>query len=47
MIWDKERVAEFAGAERVVEYRIDEVVEIAGASPLRGELVEYSPFLPD
>lgn len=47
VIWDRERVAEFAGAERVVECRIDEVVEIVGASPLRGELVEYSPFLPD
>jgi len=47
VIWDKERVAAFAGAERVVEYSIDEVIELVGASPRRGQLVEYSPFLPD
>ncbi len=45
ILWDEQRVAAFAGAERVVEFAVDEVIEITGASPLRGALVEYSPFL--
>lgn len=44
--WDQEKVATFAGAERVVEYDIDEVIEMEGANPLLGQLVEYSPKLP-
>lgn len=44
--WDAARAAEFAGAERVVEFRIEQTLAIAGASPLRWRLVEYSPFNP-
>jgi predicted pyridoxine 5'-phosphate oxidase superfamily flavin-nucleotide-binding protein len=43
IIWDAERVAEFAGAERLVEVTITEVVEIADAHPFRSHTVEYSP----
>jgi uncharacterized protein len=43
VIWDHERVAKFAGAERIVEVTIDRVVEIAGAIPWRWKLVAYSP----
>ncbi|MGH7164938.1 MAG: pyridoxamine 5'-phosphate oxidase family protein [Nitrospiraceae bacterium] len=46
IIWDKARVVEFAGAERLVEFRIEQIIEIAGASPLRWRLVERSPFNP-
>jgi uncharacterized protein len=46
IIWDQQRVAEFAGAERLVEVRVAEVVEIADAHPFRSHTVEYSPFNP-
>jgi hypothetical protein len=46
IIWDEGRAAEFAGAERVVEFDVEEVVETHGALPLRWRLEEYSPFNP-
>jgi uncharacterized protein len=46
IIWDAERVAGFAGAERLVEVTVAEVVEIADAHPFRSHTVEYSPFNP-
>lgn len=46
VIWDNDQVRAFAGAERLVEFHIEQVVEIIGASPLRWRLVEYSPFNP-
>lgn len=44
--WEPERAALFAGAERVVEFRVEEVVEIPGAVPLRWRFEGYSPFNP-
>ncbi|MGE3914031.1 MAG: pyridoxamine 5'-phosphate oxidase family protein, partial [Chloroflexota bacterium] len=46
VIWDAEQIAEFVGAERLVAFDIDEVIEIVGASPLRSRLVSYSPYNP-
>jgi predicted pyridoxine 5'-phosphate oxidase superfamily flavin-nucleotide-binding protein len=46
IIWDAQRVAEFAGAERLVEVTVAEVVETADAHPLRSHTIEYSPFNP-
>ena len=46
LIWDAERVAGFAGAERLVEVTVAEVLEIADAHPFRSHTVEYSPFNP-
>jgi predicted pyridoxine 5'-phosphate oxidase superfamily flavin-nucleotide-binding protein len=46
VIWDNDQVRAFAGAERLVEFHIEQVIEIIGASPLRWRLVEYSPFNP-
>jgi hypothetical protein len=46
VIWSTERAAAFAGAERVVEFQVEEVVEIEGGSPLRWRLGPYSPFNP-
>jgi predicted pyridoxine 5'-phosphate oxidase superfamily flavin-nucleotide-binding protein len=46
IIWEQQRVAELAGAERLVEVRVAEVVEIADAHPFRSHTVEYSPFNP-
>jgi hypothetical protein len=44
--WDPERARAFPGAERVVELRVDAVVDAPGASPLRWRLVEPSPVNP-
>jgi predicted pyridoxine 5'-phosphate oxidase superfamily flavin-nucleotide-binding protein len=46
VIWDKEQAIAFTGSERAVEFVIDEVIEVREASPLRGQLIEYSPWNP-
>jgi predicted pyridoxine 5'-phosphate oxidase superfamily flavin-nucleotide-binding protein len=46
VVWDDDRAVAFAGAERVVEFAVEAAIEMAGASPLRGELLQYSPFNP-
>ncbi len=44
IIWDANRAADFPGAERIIEYDIDEVVELAGVSPLRWRRMDCSPI---
>ena len=44
VIWDPARSAEFAGAQRVVEFSIEEIVE--NTVPLRWRFAAYSPFNP-
>ncbi len=44
VLWDPARATEFAGARRVVEFRVGEVVE--NAVPLRWRFAAYSPFNP-
>ncbi len=46
VIWDKDRLAEFTGAERLVEFEIEQLIEISGAVPLSWRFMEYSPFNP-
>lgn len=46
IVWDAGRAASFARAERVVEFRVKEVIETQGAVPLRWRLEAYSPFNP-
>jgi predicted pyridoxine 5'-phosphate oxidase superfamily flavin-nucleotide-binding protein len=46
ILWDQERIAEFAGAERLVEFDVDEVVEIDGAHSLEWRFLDYSPENP-
>ncbi|HEY9783463.1 MAG TPA: pyridoxamine 5'-phosphate oxidase family protein [Leptolyngbyaceae cyanobacterium] len=46
IVWDAERVAEIVGAERLVEFQIDQVLEIINAGPLRWRFGEYSPYNP-
>ena len=46
IIWDGERVAAVAGAERLVVFTVEEVLEVKGACPLHWQLIAYSPFLP-
>jgi uncharacterized protein len=42
VIWEEERVAAFAGAERLVEFAVNTVIEMKGALPLRWQLLQYS-----
>ncbi len=46
IIWDAKQVAEFIGAERLVEFQIDRVLEITEASALHWRFREYSPYNP-
>ena len=46
IIWDDAEVEAFAGAERLIEYRISEVVLTQGVVPIKWEFLEYSPFNP-
>jgi predicted pyridoxine 5'-phosphate oxidase superfamily flavin-nucleotide-binding protein len=45
-LWDPERIAELAGAERLVEFDVDEVLEIDGAHSLEWRFLDYSPENP-
>jgi predicted pyridoxine 5'-phosphate oxidase superfamily flavin-nucleotide-binding protein len=44
--WDSARAASLAGAERVVDFEIDEVLDNSHGFPLRYEFREYSHFNP-
>lgn len=44
--WNPARAAAMPGAERVVEMSVDAVIDRPGASPLRWQLVDASPFNP-
>ncbi len=46
IIWDDDRVEEFAGAERIVEFEICGVVHTSDALPLQWQFLNYSPFNP-
>ena len=46
ILWDEERAAEFPGAERLVEFDVDEVVAIAGRHSLEWRFLDYSPENP-
>ncbi len=46
IIWDASEIAKHNGAERLVSFRIEQVVEIENRLPLRWEFESYSPFNP-
>lgn len=46
ILWEDERLAKFAGAERLIEFHIAEVIETANATQLRWKFSEYSPANP-
>jgi predicted pyridoxine 5'-phosphate oxidase superfamily flavin-nucleotide-binding protein len=46
VILDEDYIATFPGAKRVVEFHIQQAIEMANACPLRWELVEYSSYNP-
>ena len=46
ILWGQERTSEFAGAERLVEFDVDEVIEINGGHSLEWRFLDYSPENP-
>ena len=46
IIWDEAQIAQHEGAERLVSYRIEQVVEMENLLPLRWQFEGYSPFNP-
>jgi hypothetical protein len=44
--WDPAHAAAIAGAERLIRFAVEEVVEIEGVLPAGLRLLEYSPFNP-
>ena len=46
IIWDASEIAKHNGAERLVSFRVDQVVEIEKRLPLRWEFESYSSFNP-
>jgi uncharacterized protein len=46
LIWDEKRLNAFAGAQRLVEFDIEEVLETKNATPMRWRFGEYSPVNP-
>ncbi|MCI0447449.1 pyridoxamine 5'-phosphate oxidase family protein, partial [bacterium] len=46
IIWDRDQLREFNGAERAVEFRASEIIEIAGVVPLQWKFESYSPHNP-
>ena len=46
VIEDAARTAEFAGAERLVEFEVEQAIEIAGAFPRGWRFLDYSPYNP-
>lgn len=46
ILWDDERVTEFPGAERLVEFRLQKLIETDNATSLRWKFIEYSPDNP-
>lgn len=46
IIWDAELLTTFAGAQRLVEFSIEQILETQNATPLRWQFIEYSPANP-
>lgn len=47
IIWDEHRVNKFSGAERIVEFQIENGIVSAGSVPRDWEYISNSPFNPD
>jgi hypothetical protein len=47
VIWETEQFANIAGAQRLVEFAIAQVLETHNATPRRWQFGDYSPFNPD
>ena len=45
IVWDSQEVQAFAGAERLIRFRAEQVIRVESSLPLRFEFGEYSPKL--
>lgn len=46
IIWEPDRVTEFVGAERVVEFHVHQAIEMTNTNSIRWHLIEYSQYNP-
>jgi hypothetical protein len=46
ILWDDERISDFPGAERLVEFRLHKLIETDNATSLRWKFIDYSPENP-
>jgi hypothetical protein len=46
VIWEQEQFAQILGAQRQVEFTIEQILETRNATPLRWKFGEYSPAIP-
>jgi len=46
ILWDDPRIKQFEGAQRLIEFGIERVIELPEATSLRFEFQSYSPMLP-
>jgi hypothetical protein len=46
VLWDDPRMKQFEGAQRLVEFDLERVIELPEATLLRFKFQSYSPFLP-
>jgi hypothetical protein len=44
--WDAERAATVPGAQRMIDFDVDEVLDVEGTIPLRWSFGDYSRFNP-
>ncbi|MFB2838713.1 pyridoxamine 5'-phosphate oxidase family protein [Floridanema evergladense] len=46
IIWEKERLSQITGAQRLIEFTIEQVLETQNVTPFRWQFGEYSPAIP-
>lgn len=46
IIWEKEQLSQINGAQRLIEFTIEQVLETQNATPFRWQFGEYSPAIP-
>jgi hypothetical protein len=47
IIWDQNQLTEFNGAERAVEFRASEIIEIKNSFSLQWDFASYSQYNPE
>jgi uncharacterized protein len=45
IVWDGEKLRAFAGAERIIRFRVNQLIRVEASLPLRFTFGEYSPML--
>lgn len=46
IIWEETKIAQYTGAERLVTFRIEQVIEKEGVLPFKWQFESYSPYNP-